>query len=139
MATANYYDLSGASTRIGWYPTGRGGPIVVGGPPANAPVLVYSNGSMDVSVFGAELQVGPATPAGTFVVAVVKTTQIVPGGVVSLGVLIPDVVIGSSPVSVATVGVLAVHRGVAQLGPGQLETYTEINLRGTAARIELPL
>jgi|HubBroStandDraft_6_1064221.scaffolds.fasta_scaffold43473_4 hypothetical protein len=135
MATPNYYDLSGPSTRIGWYPSGRGGPVTPGGPGPGTPVLIYSNGSTDVIVWGDELRVGPSTPAGTFVVAVVKTTGIVPGGVVSLGVLIPDVVVDSSAVSIHTIGVLAVHRGVAQLGAGQLETYTEMALKGTAALI----
>jgi hypothetical protein len=135
---ANYYDLSGHSTRIGWYPAGKGGPVVAGGPPANAPVLIYSNGSSDVSVWGDDLRVGPLTGAGTFVVGVVNRAKIVPGGISSFGVLIPDVVVDASPVSVHTIGVLAVHRGTAQLGPGQLETYTEVALKGTAANVILP-
>jgi hypothetical protein len=84
------------------------------------------------------LKVGPATRAGTFVVGVVKKANIVPGGVSSFGVLVPDVVVEASPVAVETIGVLAVHRGTAQLGPGQLETYTEIALKGTAANVILP-
>ena len=61
-----------------------------------------------------------------------------PGGVWSFGVLIPDVEVDASAVAVSTNGVLAVHRGVSQLGPGQLETYTEVPLKGTAANIVLP-
>jgi len=137
MATPNYYDLSGHSTRVSWYPKGRGGPIVQGAP-ANGPLLIYSNGTTDITVSGEDLTVGPATPAGTFVVGVVKKTNIVPGGVSSFGVLIPDAVVDGSPVVVETTGILAVHRGVAQLGPGQLETYTELKLKGTAASIALP-
>jgi hypothetical protein len=139
MATANYYDLSGSSTRIGWYPKGKGGPIVAGGPPANAPVLLFSNGSIDATVWGDDLTVGAATPVGTFVVGVVKKTNIVPGGQTSFVVLIPDVVLDTQPVNVRTVGVLSVHRGTAQLGPGQLETYTEMALTGTAASVVLPM
>jgi hypothetical protein len=137
MTSPNYYDLSGHSTRISWYPTGRGGPIAKG-TPANAPVLIYNNGTTDVSVTGDDLTVGPATPAGTFVVGVVKKANIVPGGVSSFGLLVPDVVVDGAPVAVETTGILAVHRGVAQLGPGQLETYTELKLKGTAASIILP-
>ena len=85
------------------------------------------------------MKVGPATPAGTFVVALVKTTGIVPGGVTSVGVLIPDMNVDGAPVAVHTFGVLAQHRGVSSLGPGQLETYTELALKGTAENIVLPL
>jgi hypothetical protein len=42
-------------------------------------------------------------------------------------------------VAVHTVGVLANHREVRQIGPGQVETYTELSLQGTAASVILPL
>jgi hypothetical protein len=137
MSKPNYYDLSGKSTRIAWYPQGKGGPIVAGGPSASTPVLCYSSGSLDVCAYGSDLTVAP-TLAGTFVTAVVKKTNIVPGGVTSFAVLIPDAdVENKHSVSIHTVGVVSVHRGTAQLGPGQLETYTTIQLTGTAAIIIL--
>jgi hypothetical protein len=84
------------------------------------------------------LTVGAATPAGTFVVAVVEKSGL-PGAVVSFGVLIPDVTVNASPVAVHTSGVLASHREVSRIGPGQIETYTELGLRGTAEHVVLPL
>jgi hypothetical protein len=134
----NYYDLHGHSTRIAWYPEGKGGPIREGGPAANA-VLEYSNGSLDATVSGEDLTVS-TTPAGTFVTAIVKKTNIVPGGVTVFAVLIPDAnVDGRHSAAIHTVGVLSVHRGTSNIGPGQLETYTTLQLRGTAANIVLPL
>ncbi len=113
MGNANVYDLrghlNGHSTQVTWYPHGKGGPIIVGGPPAGAPVLIYSNGGAPVTAWGDQLTVGAPTPAGTFVVAIVKQTGL-PGASVSLGVLIPDVAVNGAPVSVHTVGVLASHR-----------------------------
>ena len=137
MGTPNYYDLSGPSTRIAWYPTGQGGPVKAGGPPANAPVLIYSSGGAEVSASGDDLTIAK-TPAGTFVVAVVKRSGIVPGGIVSFGALIPDVNVDGSPVSINAIGVTSVHRGTSQLGAGPLETYTEMALSGTASSIVLP-
>jgi hypothetical protein len=136
MGTPNYYDLSGPSTRIAWYPNGQG-LAKAGGPAAGAPVLVYSGPTGDVAVSGDGLTVSK-TPAGTFVVAVIKGSQIVPGAVVSFGVLIPDVNVSNAGVAVNTFGALSTHRGTSQLGPGQLEQYTEMALTGTAANIELP-
>jgi hypothetical protein len=138
MSSANYYDLSGHSTRISWYPGGRGGPIHAGGQ-GGGPTLVYQCGAIEVSVSGDNLTVGPATPAGTFVVALIKKTGIVPGGVTSIGVLFPDMHIDSAPVPVHTIAVIAHHRGTSSLGAGQLETYTEMALTGTATNIKLPL
>jgi hypothetical protein len=51
MSSANYYDLSGHSTRISWYPGGRGGPLHAGAP-AGGPALIYQNGAIEVSVSG---------------------------------------------------------------------------------------
>lgn len=138
MGTPNFYDLSGASIRVGWYPKGKGGPIVQGGPPANAPVLIFSNGSIDATVWGDDLKVSGSTPAGTFVTAIVKKTNIVPGAQTSFALLAPDVIVDGAPVTINTLGILSVHRGTADLGPGQLETYTETALKGTAAHIILP-
>lgn len=131
---ANYYDLSGHSTRINWYPNGKGGPIRVGA--SVGPVLEYSSGSIDASASGADLTVS-TSPVGTFVVAVIKKSQIAPGAITSFAVLIPDVVDAPNGVSVRTIGVVSVHRGTARLGAGQLETYTELALTGTAQHIEL--
>jgi hypothetical protein len=134
----NYYDLHGSSTRVAWYPQGRGGPVRVGGPAANAPVLEFSNGSLDVSVWGDDLTINQ-TPIGTFVTAVVKNTNIVPGGVTVFGVLIPDANVSSTnSAAIHTVGVLSIHRGTSNIGPGQLEAYTTLKLKGTAANIALP-
>jgi hypothetical protein len=138
MSNANFFDLHGHSTHVAWYPHGKGGPIVVGGPPAGTPVLVYSDGGAQVTAWGDQLTVGAPTPAGTFVVAVVEKPGL-PGAVVSFGVLIPDVTVNTSPVAVHTVGVLANHREVSRIGPGQVETYTEISLKGTAANVVFPL
>jgi hypothetical protein len=67
-----------------------------------------------VTVWGeGNLFVGPSTPAGTFVAAIVKKTNIVPGGATTFAVLVPDVVVDASPVTINTVGVLSVHRGTA--------------------------
>lgn len=141
VGNANFYDLrgqlNGQSTQVAWYPQGKGGPIVAGGPPAAAPVLIFSDGGAPVTVWGSQLTVGAATPAGTFVVAVVARSGL-PGASVSLGVLIPDVAVNGAPVAVHTVGVLANHREVSQIGPGQIETYTELDLQGTAASVVLP-
>jgi hypothetical protein len=123
---------------VTWYPHGKGGPIVPEGPPPGAPVLIYSNGSSHVTAWGNQLTVGAPTPAGTFVVAVVGRSGL-PGASTSLGVLIPDVAVNGAPVAVHTVGVLASHREVSQIGPGQVETYTELSLNGTAANVRLPL
>jgi hypothetical protein len=139
MATPNYYDLSGSSWRIGWYPSGKGGPVTVGGPPPGAPVLVFASGMTEGMAWGDELIVGPPSPAGRLVTAVVKRTQIVPGGVSSLAILIPDVIVDHTHVHVRTLGALAHHRGVADLGPGQLETYTSITFHGSASVVVLPL
>jgi hypothetical protein len=135
---ANYFDLSGDSTRIAWYPNGRGGPVREGGPAANAPVLNYSSGSLDVSVTGKDLTIS-ATPAGTLVTAAVKKTNIVPGGITYFVALIPTTIDdGSHAVTISTFGALAVHRGTSNVGPGQLESYTEMALNGTATNIILP-
>jgi hypothetical protein len=137
MATANYYDLHAKSVRIIWYPNGKGGPIGAGHP--TGPVLEYSDGSQDITASGADLVVGTQTKAGTFVTAVVRKNGIVPGAVTSIGVLIPDAVVGSQPVPIDTLGVLAIHRPIAAISPGQLESYTKLKLTGTASRVELPL
>jgi hypothetical protein len=143
MTTPNYYDLSGNSSRIGWYPNGRGGPLKRDATPIEVAAtqratLVYSSGPTEVIAGGDQLIVGPPTPAGQFVVVLLKTSGIVPGGITAIGVLIPDVDVETSPVAVETYAVISVHRGVAQLGAGQLETYTEMRLRGTAAKIIFP-
>jgi hypothetical protein len=136
--TANYYDLSGPSTRIAWYPEGRGGPVVAGGLPPGAPVLIYYNGSTDVVVSGDKLQQS-STLAGTFVVANVTQGPQLPGRTVCICVLFPDVSLGTAPVAVQTYGLQSIHREVNVIGPGQLETYTTIALSGTASHILMPL
>jgi hypothetical protein len=132
---ASHYELSGQSTRVDWYPRGKGGPAIRGGPAPGAPLLVYSNGTNEVSVWGADLVVGAETPAGCFVIGIVKKVDVAPGAVVSFGVLIPCVVVDASPVSIHTVGALAVHRATTRVGPGQLATYTKIDLSGTASEM----
>jgi len=123
---------------VAWYPHGKGGPIIAEGPPPGAPVLIFSHGGAPVTAWGNQLTVGAPTPAGTFVVAIVERPRL-PGASVSLGVLIPDVAVNGAPVAVHTIGVLASHREGSQIGPGQVETYTELSLQGTAASVILPL
>lgn len=142
VGNANFYDLrghlNGHATHVTWYPDGKGGPIVAEGPPPAAPVLIYSNGGAAVTVWGAKLTVGAPTPIGTFVVAEVKQLGF-PGAAESIGVLIPDVNVNGAAVAVHTVGVLADHREVANIGAGPIETYTEVNLKGTASHVVFPL
>lgn len=138
MSDPNHYDLKGHHTHVTWYPAGKGGPIVQGGPPANAPVLVYRDPSTDVTVWGDDLTICDASQAGTFVVALLKRTGL-PGADISFAVLIPDVIVGTAPVAVHTIGVLTESREVSQIGPGQRETYTELSLKGTAVHIIMPL
>jgi hypothetical protein len=138
MTGANYFEFKGYSTHVTWYPAGKGGPLIAGGPPANAPLLVYRDSASHVSVWGDDLTVGEATRAGTFVVALVKRTGL-PGADISFALLVPDVKIDASAVPVRTIGLLTKHREVSQIGPGQLEDYTGINLQGTAERIIMPV
>lgn len=142
VGNANFYDLrghlNGHAAHVTWYPNGKGGPIIAEGPPPGAPVLIYTDGGAPVTAWGNQLTVGAPTPAGTFVVAVVERLPL-PGASESLGVLIPDVAVNGAPVAVHTIAVLASHREVAQIGPGQVETYTEISLKGTAAHVIMPL
>jgi hypothetical protein len=135
MAGANFYDLHGSGKRISYYPMGR---TIAG--PAKGPMLTYDDGSSQVECSGDSIKIGPATWAGTPVVALVRSSGIVPGAVTSLFVLIPDVNPnpGDGAVHLRTYAILANHRGVAELGPGQLETYNQMALTGTAALIKLP-
>jgi hypothetical protein len=138
MAGANLYDLHGNGKRILFYPLGKG-PIHPGEKPG--PILIYDDGSTQVECRGAKLNVGHESWAGTVVTALVRDSGIVPGAVTSLVVVIPDV----SPqpaegsVSVHTIAILSNHRGTPQIGPGQLETYSEFAVTGIAALTKLPL
>jgi hypothetical protein len=138
MSGANLYDLHGNGKRILFYPIGKG-PIPAG--EKAGPILVYDDGSTQVECRGAKLKVGQESWAGTVVTALVRDTGIVPGAVTSLVVVIPDVspqpADGSVPVS--TIAILSNHRGTPQIGPGQLETYTEFAVTGIAALTPLPL
>lgn len=139
MTAPNYYDLHARSVRIAWYPHGKGG-LVVPGIRAGSPILEYSDGSQDIVATGDDLNIGVKTKAGTFVTAVVRKNGIVPGAVTSIGVLIPDAVVGVEPVAIDTLGVLAIHRPVVvHPTPGQLESYTKLKLTGHASRVDLPM
>jgi hypothetical protein len=139
MNNANLYDLHSHSKRIHFYPEGKGGPIGTGTP--KGPVLIYDDGSSQVECSGDDLKVGPATNAGTAVTALVRKTGIVPGAYTSLVVLIPDVAVppADGAVSVHTIAVLAQHRPTSNIGAGQLQTYSEFAVHGTAALVKLPL
>jgi len=142
MTAPNFYDLHAKAVRITWYPHGKGGPMAPGAPAVRrgAPILEYSDGSQDIVATGEDLNIGVKTKAGTFVTAVVRKNGIVPGAVTSIGVLIPDAIVGSEPVAIDTLGVLAIHRPViAHVTPGQIESYTKLKLTGHASRVELPL
>jgi hypothetical protein len=137
---ANYYDLRGPSTRLGWWPKGIGGPVREGGPSASTPVLEYSSGGTDAKVYGPDLTVSQS-PAGTFITAIVKkpTPGLVGTGATSFSLLIPDVqqLEAGQSVSIHAVGILALHRGSGIHASGQLETYTEVSLAGTAATVTM--
>ena len=135
MSTPNYYNLAGNSVRIVYYPEAAG--PVVAGTPSKRPALEYISGSLDVTVSGADLE-QTKTPVGTFVTALVKKGG-VPGANSFFSVLIPDVNLVDQSTTINTVGVLSVTREVSNIGPGQRETYTEVELTGTAASIALPL
>lgn len=130
MAGANLYDLHGNGKRILFYPLGKG-PMSAG--EKAGPILIYDDGSTQVECRGTKLKVGHT--------ALVRDNGIVPGAVTSLVVVIPDV----SPqpadgsVSVHTIAILSNHRGTPQIGPGQLETYSEFAVTGIAALTKLPL
>jgi len=139
MAGANFYDLHGHGKRIHYYADGKGGPVGPGS--YKGPILVYDDGSSSIECHGDDLQVSPSTNAGTVVTAIVRKNGIVPGAITSLVVLLPDI----SPqqaergVAVRTIAVLSQHRPAPVIGPGQLQTYTELELTGTAARVALPM
>jgi hypothetical protein len=138
MTGANLYDLHGHGKRILFYPLGKG-PIPAG--EKAGPVLIYDDGSTQVECRGAKLKVGHESWAGTVVTALVRDNGIVPGAVTSLVVVIPDVSPPPSDgsVSVHTIAILSNHRGTPQIGPGQLETYSEFAVKGIAALTKLPL
>ena len=131
MPTPNYYNLAGSSVRVVYYPEAAG-PVVAGTPPMR-PALEYISGSLDVIVSGAAL-VQTSTPAGTLVTALVKKGG-VPGANTYFSVLIPDVNLANQSVTINTIGILSVTREVSNIGPGQRETYTAVDLTGTAASI----
>ena len=139
MSGANLYDLHGHGKRIHFYVNGIGGPV--GPNHISGPALIYDDGSSQVTCSGDDIKVGPPTNAGTVVTAIVRKTGIVPGAYTSLVVLLPDV----SPqpadgaVPVHTIAVISQHRPTSMLGAGQLQTYTEFAVKGTAALVKLPL
>ncbi len=131
---ANYYSLTGHSTHVTYYATGAG-PIVAGQPPPG-PSLEYISGSIDVVATGDALTI-TTTPIGQFVTALIKENG-VPGARTYFSVLIPDVKVGNQGVAVHSIGVLSITRPVSNIGPGQIESYTELALQGTASNIERP-
>ena len=139
MSGANLYDLHGHGKRIHYYVNGKGGPIKVGS--STGPVLIYDDGSTQVECSGDDLKVGPATNAGTVITALIrKNSGIVPGALTSLVVLIPDVAPqpADGAVHVHTIAVLSLHRPTSNIGAGQLQTYSEVALNGTASLVKLP-
>jgi hypothetical protein len=68
---------------------GRGGSLHAGASAAGGPTLIYQCGAIEISVSGDNLTAGPATPAGMFVVVLIKKAGIVPGRMTSIGVLFP--------------------------------------------------
>jgi hypothetical protein len=103
-------------------------------------VLEYSSGGTDAKVYGPDLTVSQS-PAGTFITAIVKkpTPGLVGTGATSFSLLIPDVqqLEAGQSVSIHAVGILALHRGSGIHASGQLETYTEVSLAGTAATVTM--
>lgn len=55
MSDPNYYDLSGESIRVQWYPNGLGGPKCPGA--VDGPVLMYTDAGGAQSISGASLSV----------------------------------------------------------------------------------
>lgn len=139
MSGANVYDLHGHGKRIYYYPEGKGGPVGPGH--VKGATLIYDDGSTQVECDGDDLKVGPATNAGSTVTAIVRKTGIVPGAITSLVVLIPDVAPqpADGGVHVKTIAVLSQQRPTPVLGAGQLQTYTEFQVTGTASLVKLPL
>jgi hypothetical protein len=137
MTAPNLYQFEGpGGVKIRWYPSGRGGPIQ-GGSPGNAPVLVFTSKAVSqVTLAGAELGVTRGA-TGTYVQAIVARTGL-PGAFVALGVLVPDAIVGDAPVVMEAIGVLATTREPSNIGPGQIETYAEFRLKGTASTVVLP-
>ena len=130
----NYYSLSGQSTQV-IYRTEGGGPIKKGGPPPG-PSLEYTSGSVHVIAQGETLQV-TKTNVGQLVTATISSGAL-PGATTFFSVLVPDANVDNGSVSVHTLGVLTHRRQVSNIGPGQLETYTELALQGTASNVILP-
>jgi hypothetical protein len=137
MTAPNFYQFEGkGGVKVSWYPKGRGGPIKVGGP-GNAPVLLFQSTKVpQVTLAGAALTVtGGVT--GTYVQGIIEQTGL-PGAFVAVGVLIPDVVVGTTAVKTTALGILSDTREVSNVGPGQIEKYSEFALDGTASVIVLP-
>ena len=130
----NYYSLSGHSTHVIYRSEGAG-PIVKGQPPPGAS-LEYTSGSVHVVAQGETLEIAK-TNVGQLVTATISLGGL-PGATTYFSVLIPDANVSGGSVSVRTVGVLTQHREVANIGPGQLETYTELALQGTASNVIVP-
>jgi hypothetical protein len=61
--------------------------------------------------------------------------------ITSLVLIVPDVAPqpADGGVTVHTIAVLSQHRPTPVIGPGQLQTYTEFAVKGTAALVKLPL
>ena len=79
-----------------------------------------------------QLDIIPAEQLGAHLPAHV-VEQLPAQGVTVFAVLIPDArVDGTHSAAIHTIGMLSVHRGTSNIGPGQLETYTSVQLTGTA-------
>jgi hypothetical protein len=125
-----YFDLSGQSYRVEYYPNGTGGPVVAGGPPNDQPSLSYTSEGLSVAVSGDNLKT-LSSVAGTLVAAILQTNKI-PGATTALSILIPGVHIDADPIPVSTVGIISTGRGVSNIGPGVEQTYKVSSLTGTA-------
>lgn len=130
MLTPNEYRLSGHHLDLEYLPTG----------PGAEPFFSYQDPTRSLAFRGTEVEV-VQTAAGQLVsVVIVRTVDI---GDTTFSVLIPRVNLadGQKSAPVRTVGITAIHRTslAPGLGHGQTDSYSTVQLVGTATNGIIPL